>query len=147
MIRYSRPINASKHLIKELKKELDAHLPSIHLNKKFQIGNLDIELFPSSTKLGSAYCMGVEVDRNSGGFLVSNMYKNLELVIKEKHEEVKLEHNKYACWWLILVDYISYGLASYDLKQLNSLSPFNRCFDKILLLSPEDISHVSEVKL
>lgn len=147
MVNFSRPINVSKHLIDVLRRELDDHLPNIHLSKEFKIGNLEVKLLPSSNRMESAYFMGVERDLDSGGPLVSNLYRNLQIVINEKIDKIKPEFEKYDKWWLILIDYISYGMAEEDLIQLNKLPPLKHCFDKILLLSPEHRTQASEVKL
>jgi hypothetical protein len=146
-IKFSRPIRYSKSLIKELKKELDEHLPNIHLFKEFQLRNLSVKLFPSSSKLDDVFHLGVQVDKNSGGHIVSNLYKNLELIINEKTDKVRPEFKKYNSWWLILIDDISFGVAENDLDQLNKLTPFEHCFDKILLLSPVNRTQAQEVKL
>lgn len=146
-IKFSRPIRYSKGLIKELKKELDEYLSDIHLTKEFQLRNLSVKLFPSSSKLDDVFHLGVQVDNNSGGPVISNVYENLKIVIDDKNNKVIPEYDKYSTWWLILVDYISYGMVDNDLKQLNSLPSFEHCFDKILLLSPENRTQAKELKL
>jgi hypothetical protein len=146
-VRYSRPIDTSKHIINKLKTKLDEHLPNIGLANEFQIGNLDIIISPTSLKLESAYQIFSEIDNDSSGFLVSDVYRNLKIVIREKEELVRPQYDKYGSWWLILIDEISFGLAEQDLQQLNSMSPINHCFDRILLLSPLDTAQAKEVKL
>jgi hypothetical protein len=73
-VRYSRPIDTSKHIINKLKTKLDEHLPNIGLANEFQIGNLDIIISPTSLKLESAYQIFSEIDNDSSGFLVSDVY-------------------------------------------------------------------------
>ncbi|MFD2246721.1 hypothetical protein [Pontibacter ruber] len=146
-INFKRPIKADKNFIKKLKQALDEHLKSLSTSKILHFGNLTLKLHPASTSLGSAYHLGAIVDSDSGGGVVSNIYRNLEIVLEEKQNKVRSHHNRYDSWWLILVDYISYGLSTHDLEQLNALPQFEHCFDKVLLLSPLDVTHVSEVNL
>ncbi|MBC5774568.1 hypothetical protein H8S95_10895 [Pontibacter sp. KCTC 32443] len=147
MINFRRPINPNKNLLRKLKQALDDHLDSLDTSKTLYFKNLKLEMLPASTVLESAYHLGAIVDADSGGGVVSNIYKNLEVIINEKQTKVNPQLEKFDSWWLILVDYISYGLTSYDLQQLNSLPPFEHSFDKVILLSPLDLTHAVEVEL
>jgi hypothetical protein len=147
MVNFKRPINLDKNLLRKLRKSLDAHLVNLHTPTTLHFGNLKLELLPASTVLESAYHLGVIVDADSGGGVVSNIYENLQIIINEKQKKVIPHLEKFDSWWLILVDYISYGLSNYDLQQLNSLPPLKHSFDKIILLSPLDFTYAVKIEL
>lgn len=136
---FERPLKVAKPLMEDIKKELDAHLPNIHLPKKVKIRNgLAIRFVPAIQRYESAYILGSSADYNSGGFVVGNIYDNLSIVIPEKEEKVKPYFYRYDTWWLVLANYLGYGLSGRELAQLNALAPIPSIFEKVILLSPLD---------
>jgi hypothetical protein len=139
-IDYSRPLKPSKHLISQIKSVLDLHLnylEDLELKKTVKINNnLKISIWPTNIRYESAYVFGAIADDDTGGLVVSNVYKNLKLIIKEKEQKITPYLTKYKTWWLILVDLVGYGLRDYDMEQLNSLEFEPTLFNKILLLDP-----------
>jgi len=137
-IQYERPLKVSKNLRNKIVEILDNYLDDNERSKQeISISeNLKFKLIPSSEKLDSRFVYGGSLDLNSGGFVVSNIHENLELIIKEKTEKVKPYLNNYKTWWLALVDYIGYGLYDQDFEQLKQITLDLNVFDKVLLVSP-----------
>jgi len=139
-IDFSRPLVASKQLLRQIKISLDEHLPylkNIDKRKDVKINeNLTISLWPIDSKYESPYILGAFLDNDSGGLVVSDVYNNLRLIIKEKENKIKPYFSKYPTWWLVLVDCIGYGLNDYDMDQLNGMKIETHLFEKIILLDP-----------
>lgn len=142
LVDYSRPLKPSKQLIIKIKEFLDEHLSHLNdIGNEFDIrlnNNLHITIRPTNRKYNSAYVLGVQADDDSGGMVVSDVYENLKLVIKEKEQKVKPHYSKYSTWWLILVDQIGFGLDDYDIVQLKRLEITSNIFNRIVLLNPLD---------
>jgi len=109
--------------------------------------NLEIRLWKSDQKLNKSIILGSAKDYDSGGFIVSEIYKNLKLIIAEKEEKIKKYKDGFNEWWLLLIDYIGYGLGETDIKQLNSAPKLETIFNRVLLVSPLDITRVVEVEI
>ncbi|MBL4568051.1 MAG: hypothetical protein JKY85_08665, partial [Porticoccus sp.] len=114
-IRYSRPVGNIKNRIKQIEGVLIDHLNTLDQTRKYKIcDEISITIFPSSTRFESPYTLGSMTDLNRGGFVVSEVYKNLQIVLQEKIDKVAPYKEKYEVWWLILVDHIGYGLNERD---------------------------------
>ena len=137
---YSRPLKPSKKLIAQIKSVLDIHLGyllNFDIPRTVKINNnLTISIWSINLRYDSAYILGAIVDEDTGGLVVSNVYKNLLLIIKEKEQKILPHFTKYNIWWLILIDLIGYGLCEYDMEQLNSLEFEKTIFKRIILLDP-----------
>ena len=91
---------------------------------------------PVTPQEGRFFIMGTYSDQDSGGFVLSEMEKNILICSKEKIDKVKDVRLKYGVWWLALVDLISYGISEDEKKALNSelLKDFN--WDKVVIVNP-----------
>ena len=101
----------------------------IHDHFKFSI-------FPASKKHGQIFVLGGYSDHDSGGFVVSEVNRNIEICAHEKRKKIELLRFKYPEWWLVLIDYIGYGLSAIDLSQLKEIQKAKYGWDKIILLNP-----------
>ena len=72
----------------------------------------------------------------SGGFVISEVNRNLEICADEKSRKIKDHRWKYSEWWLVLIDYIGYGMSSTDLSQLREIQIAEYDWDKIILVNP-----------
>jgi hypothetical protein len=84
------------------------------------------------------FVLGGSVDRDSGGWVLSEMDRNLRICVEEKTRKVSQVGHKYAEWWLALVDHIGYGLTGPDREELRELVQMDRLWDKIILVNPLD---------
>jgi len=134
---YQRPLKVNTKLLNKLKTEIKNKLPLTTKEIKIDIDyNLQLKLYQSKLKFSSSISIGAIHDLDGGGFVVSNIYDNLKLILKEKKRKTLPYHEKYKTWWLILIDYIGYNLDKVDIQQLNSAPRLKTIFNKVLLLSP-----------
>jgi hypothetical protein len=145
-ISYGRPLRVDKNLIKKIKASIYKNIKTRDKYLKVTINeNLELRFFRSDLKLEKSIILGTALDYNSGGFVVSNIYKNLKLIISEKEYKIKEYYGNFESWWLILIDYIGYGLDKIDQNQLMNLPKLKTIFEKILIVSPLDIEKSFEI--
>ena len=84
----------------------------------------------------SLFILGGYLDLDSGGFVISEVNRNLVICTKEKSEKIKDIRWKFPEWWLVLIDYIGYGLSEIDLSQLREIQKTEKDWDKIILVNP-----------
>ncbi len=92
-----------------------------------------ITLLESSTEQKSVYCMGGGADFDVGGFVVSELIRNMTEYIQEKKSKIEPYRHRYSEWWLVFVDQIGYA------RDQNELRPhFSKPegWDKVILISP-----------
>ena len=53
--------------------------------------------------------LGAHTDDQEGGWVISEMVRNLDLCIAEKTKKIENYKSRYPEWWLILVDRVSFG--------------------------------------
>ena len=68
---------------------------------------------------------------------IPDLHKNIQLLIDEKNKKIRQNFDIYYEWWLILVDYISYGMESKDFEELKKIEIDKRKFTKVIILSPK----------
>lgn len=83
------------------------------------------------------FVLGGRSDGNAGGWVVSEMIRNLELCITEKSRKVAPYRARYPEWWLVLPDMIGLGLDRDERGQLRGAVGLEG-WDKVILLSPYD---------
>ncbi len=145
-ISYSRPLKINKTLIQKIKKEINYNLLSQAKRKSVMINeNLELSFYRSDIDLGKSIILGFVSDDDAGGFVVSNIYENIKIVIPEKEMKIKKYYDKYSQWWLVLIDHISSGLDHIDKQQLLNLQYSNSLFKRIFIVSPENVKNVVEI--
>src|SRR5205085_11872487 len=70
----------------------------------------------------SCFVHGGHTDHDSGGWITSEVIRNLAIVIPEKSKKIEAFHSKYSEWWLILIDHIGY--ARLDAQELETLRQY-----------------------
>lgn len=89
---------------------------------------------------------GGNSDGDSGGWLMSEMPRNIRLCIEEKNKKIAAFRPKYPEWWLVLVDRIGYGmLDEREQQMLRSLVSDRGLWAKIILVSPQLPSQAFEL--
>jgi len=148
-VEFGRPLTVNKKLLNDIKSLLEQHkMNDIHVITSVKISeNLTIRFHPSSKKFSTLYVLGIVADNNSGGLVVSNIYHNLKLVIKEKERKILKYYNRYPEWWLLLIDFIGYGLDDFDFHQLGQYKINSSKFKKIILVPPFNIKDTKEIKI
>lgn len=85
----------------------------------------------------SLFVLGGSGDHDSGGFVVSEMARNLRICIAEKSLKVSKVRSRYSEWWLALEDRIGYGtLDERDRNQLRGLVQPEDPWSRIILVNP-----------
>jgi len=145
-ISYGRPLKVNKNLINKIKESINKNITTKDKDLKVKINeNLELRFFRSDLKFDKSIILGTSLDYDSGGFVVSNIYKNLELIISEKEDKINECFNDFESWWLILIDYIGYGLDKIDQIQLLNLPRLKTVFEKIYIVSPLNIERSIEI--
>lgn len=80
--------------------------------------NLEINIFPSKKRLKTQFNFGSSSGLDEWGFVISNIFNSLKIIIEEKSEKIKPHKSEYKIWWLILVDRIGNGLEKKEFEQL-----------------------------
>ncbi|MCB9305512.1 MAG: hypothetical protein H6565_02855 [Lewinellaceae bacterium] len=147
-IDFERPLKPSKSLYDEVRITLNKYLSDFGNRVNLKVNEkLTLQIYPVEERLSSPFVFGGSGDGDSGGFVVANVHAHLPFVISEKEKKIKPFFQKYPTWWLVLIDTIGYGLDQYDLDQLNKNPPYKTIFDKVILVSPNNLSHGSEVSI
>ena len=98
-----------------------------------------IRFAPATKTFSTIFVLGSYSDGDSGGFVLSEMQRNMTICIEEKTRKVARVRSRYPEWWLALVDTIGYGdhdeSERADLRRLIQMADQ---WDKILLVSPLD---------
>jgi len=108
-------------------------------------GHLEIDFVLAGRSYDSFFRLGAGVDEDSGGFILAEVNKNLELCIAEKTRKIAAYRAKYPEWWLILLDHIARGFDEDDKMQFRSMPRVRHDWSKIILLSPHNAALAFEV--
>ena len=142
-ISYKRPLKVDKNLIPEIDKILHEHIQFIKERREYNLrANLKIAIWPTKRKLSRIYQIGIQSDYDSGGIMVAEMYRSLQIIIEEKELKIAPYRNKYDVWWLLLVDNVGFGLDDDEIKELKTLPINNHFFKKIVIIHPHDFKKV-----
>jgi hypothetical protein len=137
-INFNRPLTADKNLINKIKGILDKHSLIMESTVEYEvIQNLTLEIFPSAERLEHQFNYIASSDNDAGGVVLSNILDSLKLIIKEKEAKITPFYAEYKIWWLILINFIGYGLKKSELTELKRLTDINK-FDRIYFISPID---------
>jgi len=146
-IRFSRPIpngkTAQKAIINSLKHFLNNPCPLpiwIHVTETISLHIS--ESYPVENKV---FRFALGVDRESGGFVLSEFKKNFNYCMKEKSEKIKPYYNNYDSWWLILIDNIAYGFSATDKTEIKSMIIVNSLWEKIIVLNSQNGHNLLEI--
>lgn len=106
---------------------------------------IELSLFRAPGLQPSLFGAAGHTDQQSGGFLIGDMEANIRLCVAEKTKKVAAYRHRYAKWWLVMPDYISYGLTDFEQKTFRDQVSIEHDFDKVVLLKPRDASRAFEI--
>jgi len=146
-IRFSRPLPDKKTLTSKLESSLEAFLKNPHhVRKRIQVDTaLSVDLISATPDSNRTFLIGGYNDPDRGGWVVADYKANIQLCSDEKTDKVAAYRAKYPIWWLLLVDFIGYGLDEVDREQLSRSYPIAHGWDKIIVISPSDSFRAFEV--
>lgn len=140
---FQRPLPDLKKLRNSIKEALDG-IPTdfatedvrsvqVHDNFKLMFSDAGVPL-EQKFELGG-YC-----DLDSGGWVQSELIRNVQICMDEKAQKMSAIEGVYNEWWLVLVDHVSLaiGPSFLDLEFLKSNVRIPGIWDKVVLLSPSD---------
>lgn len=135
---FSRPLKVDKNLISKINEILNKHSLVMKSAMDYNVSeNLFLKIFPSDQKLEHQFNFGTLSDNDSGGFVLSNITDSLKLIIKEKEDKITPFYAEYKSWWLVLIDFIGYGIDRNELTALKRITGISK-FERIYFISPVD---------
>jgi hypothetical protein len=124
-------VSEMKHLLTEFAETGTIRAGDYVIHKRFKF-----RIFPASNKHEQIFVLGGYSDHDSGGFVISEVNRNLEICANEKSEKIKDLRWKYREWWLVLIDHIGYGLSATDRLELKEIQKAEYDWDRIILVNP-----------
>jgi hypothetical protein len=148
-IDFSRPMEPWSALRPKLEAVLHDFMldPSRKQRTVHVSGSVELDLIRASKDHGCTFILGGYSDGDSGGWVMSEVQRNLRICIADKEKKVAPHRHKYPEWWLLLVDHIDYGMEEEDrLVFKESIMPnIQHSFDKIIFVNPLDHRYGFEV--
>ena len=146
--RFRRPVEKWKTLEPKIRAELlrfqngTRKLPAVvAINDRF-----DLEFMLEGSPHDSFYLLGSYDDEEAGGWVISELVRNLAIVVQDKAEKVAPYRHKYPEWWLVLPDYIGFGLGDpMDQRRFREAPALVHNWDRIILVSPTNLNVSFEV--
>lgn len=99
--------------------------------------NMELEFMPGTTGVDDYFELGGYDDREAGGWIGSEIIRNLNLCIAEKTRKIEPYRSRYPEWWLALPDMIGPDLDP-DERALIQGSVDLQGWDRVILLHPRD---------
>lgn len=144
-----RPIGSWKPLKTKIKQKLIAFMESSTRSQTtLQVTqNFELSFIRASKDHGTFFLLGAYSDDDSGGWVMSEVERNLRICISEKERKIKPHRNKYSEWWPILPDHIDYSMESEDRKVFNTnvMPNISHSFNKIILIDPRNYHRAFEL--
>ena len=97
-----------------------------------------VRLLKAGRPYDEFFVLGGYADGDSGGFVLSELRRNIRICITDKTNKVARVRANYSEWWLLLVDHIGYGSDAADVEKLRQLVQMDDSWDKVLIVSPLD---------
>lgn len=137
---FGRPLPKLKHLEAALRERLLQFATDPEgADRHVQIDrNFSVRLARASRAFEDLFVLGGSSDDDSGGFVVDEIARNLQIAFSQKAPKVAAARHKYDEWWFVLVDYIGYGLSEEDRRQLKALVKNTGPWDRVVLINPVD---------
>jgi hypothetical protein len=144
---FRRPLEIWKILKPKIEQELREFVSNpVRANRKIRITDTFSIRIAAATKVWTTYfLLGGFIDDESGGWLLEEIEKNLNLCIAEKTKKIEKFRHKYPEWWLIFSDQIAYGLDEFDKELFRDQVSIAHDFDRVVLIDPNDPARSVEV--
>jgi hypothetical protein len=99
--------------------------------------NLAIRLDRAGSVHDDFFVFGGYTDLNAGGWVISEIERNMTICIREKTNAISRFWHKYGEWWLVLIDRIAYAnIESEDAGALRNRLDGLADWDRVVLVSP-----------
>jgi hypothetical protein len=145
---FKRPVEPWKSLGPKLRKALKTFITAPVKQEGTIVKTQEFELevvFRASKPHATMFVMGGYNDRESGGWVLSEMATNIRHCANEKSGKIAKVRQKYGQWWLALVDHIGYSLDEFDREVFRENVSIEHDWDKIILIDPRDHTRWFEI--
>lgn len=143
----AHPFNGWKRIKREVKNLLELFKASeirIPMNDRIQ-ECIKIDFIRCGSNHQDFYIMGCGSDDEVGYWVIGEIHRNLEIVIKEKEPKIYPCRDQFSEFWLVLVDYIGYGISVDDLEQLRAMPKIESNWNKVIVISPQGLFRDFEI--
>ena len=144
---FKRPVPSWKKLEPKFRRFLERFRDDgPHKRTKSNLGNgFSIEVFRASITHPTFYLLAGCRDQDSGGWLLAEMERNLNICISEKTTKVARVWKKYPEWWLVLVDYVGPGLDEFDRAMFRDQVRVDHDWDRVIVIDPANPERSFEI--
>jgi hypothetical protein len=144
---FQRPLEKWRTLAPKVKRALECFRDSPqHEAIKIQVcENFELDVFKSSKIFDTFFVLGGNSDHDAGGWLLSEMERNIKICIREKTDKISKSRHKYPEWWLVLVDHIGYGLDTFDREMFREEVKIKHNWNKVILVDPRNHERAFEI--
>lgn len=142
-----RPLESWKHLEPRLRRALLDFMrsPRERQGKVAVSEHLRVSFSRAGRAYDGFFALGAGTDRESGGWVLSEVHRNLQICSTEKEHKIAPYRAKYLDWWLILPDHIGYAMSASDHQHFRSLPPITHTWSRLVLINPHNSNHAFEV--
>jgi len=147
MYRLRRPLPPWKQLAAALRTELLEFRNNTNRSRTTRTVTpmFRVTLIKAGRSYPDFFVLGGFADSDSGGFILAELSRNISICLTEKTRKVACVRAKYPEWWLMLVDYIGYGIDERDHEEVRQLFQFEHSWGKIVLVNPLDATQGYEL--
>ena len=131
---FERPKAPTKQIKRELKKLLESFKED-DLEETLICG-LKIIITKTTSVLPNRFNLCGVLDEDSGGSLLKLYERNIRICLDDKTDKIAEVREKYAKWWLLLVDMIGYGLKDFEVEIILERLRIEHDWDKLIVLDP-----------
>jgi len=144
---FKRPVEPWKSLEPKLRQALKTFItaPVKQAGTIAKTQGFELEVFRASKPHATMFVMGGYSDKESGGWVLSEMETNIRHCASEKSRKIANVRQKYKQWWLALVDHIGYSLNEFDREMFREHVSIKHDWDKIILIDPRDHTRCFEI--
>jgi len=96
--------------------------------------HLRLKVYASNPMQGRLFLLAGDSDRDSGGAVIPMYVRNISYCIREKSRKIAPYEYQYGIWWLLLIDYLDWGLDSRDRAYIASEILNLGRFDRVLVI-------------
>jgi hypothetical protein len=111
--------------------------------------NLELRIFPAEKPRSTFFVMAGRSDGQSGGFILSELERNLRICVDEKTAKTKSVRSKYPVWWLVLVDHVAFGPFGLDADEIEQFKRDVKLshpeWDRITIVNPHNPARYFDV--
>lgn len=94
-----------------------------------------LEIQPAGIPVPNFFMLGTYCDHDQGGFVASEIIRNLNICIAEKAAKIAAYRTRYKEWWLVLTDFIGPDLDADERRTIGEHVDL-RTFSRVVLIHP-----------